>query len=79
MKKSFEKVWIFVQKDHGIKHGGLDESFHGFTRLTFILQLIREISNFKSLITNYLRNDHETLVGHMNMHFLIFLLSYLND
>jgi hypothetical protein len=43
MKETFEKVWIFVQKDHGIKKlyvGGLDEIFHGFSRMTFILQLI---------------------------------------
>jgi hypothetical protein len=40
MKETFSKVWIFVQKVRGIKKlylGGLDESFHGFPRLTFIL------------------------------------------
>jgi hypothetical protein len=40
MKETFEKVWIFVQKVHGIKQlylGGLDESFHDFPILTFIL------------------------------------------
>jgi len=39
MKETFEKVWIFVQKVHGIKQlylGGLDENFHGFPILIFI-------------------------------------------
>jgi hypothetical protein len=42
--------------------------------MAFIPQLIKEIPYFKIWVLGCLKNDHETLVGHIDMHIFRFFV-----
>lgn len=52
----------------------LMKAFMVFQDWPFILQLIQEIPNLESWVVSCLKDGHETLLGHMDMHLFIFFI-----